>query len=132
MDDTHHFKVRVYFEDTDFSGNVYHASYLKFFERGRTEWLRARGIHHSKLARDGLAFAVRKMEIGFEAAAGIDDELLVTTIVKTVSGARILLEQHIMRDDLLLTKAEVMIVVMNEQGRATRLPKEVLAQFSIK
>src|SRR5690606_25476414 len=77
----HTFPVRVYYEDTDFSGNVYHAAYLKFFERGRTEFLREMGVHHSELARQGLAFAVRSMQIEFEAAAHIDDELLVETRV---------------------------------------------------
>jgi acyl-CoA thioester hydrolase len=69
----HHLAVRVYYEDTDFSGNVYHASYLKFFERGRTEFLRDLGIHHSELAEQGIAFAVRSMQIEFEGAAHIDD-----------------------------------------------------------
>ena len=63
---THRFSVRVYYEDTDFSGNVYHAAYLHFFERGRTEFLRDLGVHHSELAKDGIAFAVRSMTIEFE------------------------------------------------------------------
>jgi len=129
MDKASEFPVRVYYEDTDFSGNVYHASYLKFLERGRTEWLRALGIHHSELARDGLAFAVRNMEIGFEAAAGIDDELLVTTNVTNISGARIFLDQGILRNGQLITRAEVVIVVINEAGKAIRIPKELRDMF---
>ena len=77
----HRLTQRVYYEDTDFSGNVYHAAYLKFFERGRTEFLRDLGIHHSELAEQGIAFAVRTMELDFVAAARIDDLL-------TVSGFR--------------------------------------------
>src|SRR5690606_8022497 len=67
----HRFPIRIYYEDTDFSGNVYHAAYLKFFERGRTEFLRDEGIHHSELAAQGLAFAVRSMDIAFDRAAHI-------------------------------------------------------------
>ena len=63
-----HFTARVYYEDTDFSGNVYHAAYLHFFERARTEFLRERGVHHSELVKDGIAFAVRTMSIDFKAA----------------------------------------------------------------
>ena len=69
MSRSHRFEIRVYYEDTDFSGAVYHAAYLHFFERGRTEFLRAEGIHHSELAKDGVAFAVRSMEIEFPRAA---------------------------------------------------------------
>ena len=67
-DGAHIFPVRVYFEDTDFSGNVYHAAYLKFFERARTEYLRAHGIHHPELAQEGMAFAVREMTISYDRA----------------------------------------------------------------
>src|SRR3954463_9247192 len=94
----HRFPVRIYYEDTDFSGNVYHAAYLKFFERGRTEFLRDLGIHHSELAKDGIAFAVRGMNIQFLGAAHIDDLLSVHTRVGAVSGARLTLEQAIERD----------------------------------
>ena len=85
MTASHRFPVRVYYEDTDFSGNVYHAAYLHFFERGRTEFLRAEGIHHSELIGEGIAFAVRSMEIDFPRAAHIDDELVVDTAVLDIS-----------------------------------------------
>ena len=88
MSKSHRIEVRVYYEDTDFSGAVYHAAYLHFFERGRTEFLRAEGIHHSELARDNIAFAVRSMEIDFPRAARIDDLLVVDTAVVEVSGVR--------------------------------------------
>ena len=89
MTTTHRFEVRVYYEDTDFSGNVYHAAYLHFFERARTEFLRAEGIHHSELAKDGIAFAVRRMEIDFAGAAHIDDLLSVETSIQSMTGARL-------------------------------------------
>lgn len=119
--------VRVYYEDTDFSGNVYHGAYVRFCERGRTEWLRELGMSHSRLSDDGLVFAVHEMSIRFEAPAHIDDELLVVTAIAFVKGARIQLEQEIYCGDRMLVGAKVTIVVMNARGRAVRLPKELLA-----
>lgn len=128
MSRSHRFEIRVYYEDTDFSGAVYHAAYLHFFERGRTEFLRAEGIHHSELAKDGVAFAVRSMEIEFPRAARIDDLLVVDTAVVEVSGARLTLDQSIERGDELITRARVVVVAVKD-GRAARLPKPVLAAF---
>jgi acyl-CoA thioester hydrolase len=88
MSDPHRFTVRVYYEDTDFSGNVYHSAYLHFFERARTEFLRSIGVHHSELIGQGIAFAVRSMQIEFEEAAHIDDVLEVETRVEGVTPAR--------------------------------------------
>jgi acyl-CoA thioester hydrolase len=118
-------EIRVYYEDTDFSGNVYHAAYLKFFERGRTEFLRAHGVHHSELAKDGLAFAVRSMTIAFEGAAHIDDLLTVRTAIRDATGARLTLHQEIQRGDKRLTVAEIEVVTIKADGRATRLPAAI-------
>ncbi|WP_281736949.1 tol-pal system-associated acyl-CoA thioesterase [Paradevosia shaoguanensis] len=123
----HHLAVRVYYEDTDFSGNVYHASYLKFFERGRTEFLRDLGIHHSELAEQGIAFAVRSMQIEFEGAAHIDDLLDVETSVANFSGVRLMLEQVIRRGDEVLTRATVVVVSIKVGGGAARPPRLMLA-----
>lgn len=125
----HRFDVRVYYEDTDFSGNVYHAAYLHFFERGRTEFLRAEGIHHSELARSGLAFAVRRMEIDFAGAAHIDDLLTVDTAVEAITGARLTLNQTVSRDGTVLARANVVVVAIGPGGRATRLPRPILTRF---
>jgi acyl-CoA thioester hydrolase len=125
----HRFPVRVYYEDTDFSGNVYHAAYLHFFERGRTEFLRAGGVHHSELAREGIAFAVRRMEIDFQRAAHIDDELVVDTAVAEITGARLMLDQSIERGDQLIARARVVVVAIRADGRATRLPRALVAAF---
>jgi len=130
MAEPHRFAVRVYYEDTDFSGNVYHAQYLKFFERARTEWLRTAGVSHSLLARDGLAFAVRSLQIEFVAPAHIDDALEVQTNVLERSGARLRLEQSLYRGDLLLTRAEVLIAAIRADGRPTRLPQAVREAFA--
>jgi len=128
MSKAHRIQVRVYYEDTDFSGAVYHAAYLHFFERGRTEFLRAQGIHHSELASEGIAFAVRSMEIEFPRAAHIDDLLVVDTAVVEVSGARLTLDQSIERGDELVARAKVVVVAIKD-GKATRLPKAVVAAF---
>jgi acyl-CoA thioester hydrolase len=127
MADAGRFSVRVYYEDTDFSGAVYHAAYLKFMERARTEFLRAHGIHHSELARDGVAFAVRSMTIEFEAAARIDDLLTVVIEVLGATAARLRLRQSIWRGEVRLVDAEVVVVAIRTDGRAARLPKAVLA-----
>ena len=119
---THRISVRVYYEDTDFSGNVYHAAYLHFFERGRTEFLRDLGVHHSELVKDGIAFAVRSMQIDFVAAAHIDDLLEVTTEVGSATAARLNLVQTISRDGEEITRADVQVVAIKVGGGATRLP----------
>ena len=119
---THRFPVRIYYEDTDFSGYVYHAAYLKFFERGRTEFLRDLGIHHFELIEHGIAFAVRKMEIDFLGAAKIDDLLTVETKVAEATPVRLVLEQTILREDTVLTKARVLVVAIKTTGGPVRLP----------
>ena len=126
----HTFPVRIYYEDTDFSGNVYHAAYLKFFERGRTEFLRDLGIHHFELAKDGIAFAVRAMNIQFLGAAHIDDLLSVGTRVEAISGARLTLAQTIKRDGVELTQAQVVVVAIKTQGGVARLPRHLLERLA--
>ncbi len=121
-DGVHRFPVRVYFEDTDFSTNVYHAAYLKFFERARTEFLRAHGIHHSELIADGLAFAVREMTISYDRPAHIDDLLAVETRVAETGGARLVLGQTLLRDGEAICRAGVTAVLLNARGRPVRLP----------
>ena len=127
MPEPDRFEVRVYYEDTDFSGNVYHAAYLKFMERARTEFLRARGVHHFELAKEGIAFAVRSMSVEFEAAAHIDDILTVITQPLVATGARLSLAQSIYREDRRLLEAKRVIVAINAAGRPARLPSEIRA-----
>ena len=121
-DGIHRFPVRVYFEDTDFSTNVYHAAYLKFFERARTEFLRAHGIHHSELIAEGLAFAVREMTISYDKPVHIDDLLEAETEMAEAGGARFVLKQTLKRDGETLCRADVTAVLLNAQGRPVRLP----------
>jgi acyl-CoA thioester hydrolase len=123
---SHRFPVRVYYEDTDFSGNVYHAAYLHFWERGRTEFLRDVGVHHSELIKEGIAFAVRSMEIEFVRAAHIDDELVVDTSLIEMTGARFTLDQSIERGDELVARAKVVAVAIKTDGKPTRLPRSLV------
>jgi acyl-CoA thioester hydrolase len=129
MTEPHRFDVRVYYEETDFSGNVYHSAYLHFFERARTEFLRAIGVHHSELIREGIAFAVRSMSIEFEAAAHIDDVLTVETRVEQITAARLALDQRISRGGKVITRAKVLVVAINAAGRPARMPKAILASL---
>ena len=131
MTEPHRFDVRVYYEDTDFSGNVYHSAYLHFFERARTEFLRAIGVHHSELIREGIAFAVRSMSIEFEAAAHIDDVLTVETRVEQITAARLALDQRISRGGKVITRAKVLVVAINAAGRPARMPKAILANLGV-
>jgi acyl-CoA thioester hydrolase len=130
----HTHPIRIYYEDTDFSGVVYHAAYLQFFERGRTEALRASGVHHSEMLKrdEPIAFAVRKMEIEWIAPARIDDLLEVRTRFLGVRGARMFLEQEIWRGDLLLARASVEAASMTLAGRPRRLPPDISGRFGLK
>jgi acyl-CoA thioester hydrolase len=123
--------VRVYYEDTDFSGIVYHARHLQFFERGRTEALRECGVTHTELlARaEPLAFAVRRMTTEWIAPAKIDDLLEVRTRFADAKGARMLLEQEIQRGETLIARADVEAVCMTLDGRPRRLPPDLVEKL---
>ena len=123
----HELIQRVYFEDTDFSGRVYHARYLQFMERGRSDYLRLLGIHHRELAVEGLAFAVSRMEIDFRKSASIDDVLTIRTSPGEIGGARIALVQEIFRGDERLVSARVVVALTGKAGRAVRLPAPIRA-----
>lgn len=129
----HRLKARVYYADTDFSGVVYHARYLEFLERGRSDFLRLAGVHHTELAdgRHGekLVWVVRRMEIDFRASARIDDVLTVDTRTENVSGARIFMAQQIRRGGDLLIEAKIEAAIVSENGRPRRFPKEWAAAF---
>ncbi|PWB83353.1 MAG: tol-pal system-associated acyl-CoA thioesterase [Methylocystaceae bacterium] len=127
----HRLPIRVYYEDTDFSGLVYHASHLRFMERGRTELLRELGIHQRALLEEssaGLFFVVRAMTIDFRKPALMDDLLTVETVVEDVGGATVALAQRVLRDGELLVFASVKVAAV-ENGRARRLPPDVRAKF---
>ena len=126
----HRLLQRVYYEDTDFSGLVYHARYLHFLERGRTDYLRCLGVEQSALLtvdEEGLVFVVHRMEIDFKAPARMDDILTILTSTEKAGGAKMVLNQEIRRGEQLLIAARVVIAVINGKGRPRRLP-EALAQ----
>jgi acyl-CoA thioester hydrolase len=124
----HVMAVRVYYEDTDFSGIVYHANYLRFMERGRTNYLRLLGADHraqfeeAQQAAPGFAFVVRSMQIDFLKPARMDDVLDVTTAPQQVKGASVMLHQRILRGDELLIDAHVRVAFVCD-GRARPIPK---------
>jgi len=129
----HRLAVRVYYEDTDFTGVVYYANYLKFLERGRTDALRAAGVSHSDLLeRDApLGFAVRKITANYIKPARIDDALVVETAFPGTRGARLNVEQRVLRGDDVLLTASVEAACIDLHGRPRRMPDsaaEALAQ----
>ena len=124
----HRFPVRVYYEDTDLAGIVYYANYLKFIERGRTEWVRSLGIDQTRLRdEEGLVFAVRRVEADYLRSARFDDELIVETEFLAIAGTRIRLRQTVFRGEERLFDSEVTLVPITREGRAARVP-EVLAK----
>ena len=132
----HRLVQRVYYEDTDFSGVVYHARYLHFLERGRTDYLRLLGVEQGSLVlegdREGLVFVVHRMEIDFKAPARMDDILTILTSTEKAGGAKMILNQEIRRGDQLLIAARVIIAVINAAGRPRRLPEALAARFLAK
>jgi acyl-CoA thioester hydrolase len=127
----HRLPIRIYYEDTDFSGVVQHVAYLRFFERGRTEFLRACGVHQSALFGEvaALAFAVRRISVDYRKAAGMDDLLSVETWVARLGGASIEMGQQILRGDEVLVTADVRVAAV-AGGRAQRLPAEISAKLT--
>ena len=119
----HRFPIRVYYEDTDAAGIVYHANYLKFAERARTEWLRETGFDHPTLIeRFGGRFAVRRCALDFKRPARLDDRLAVETAIKASGGASLTLAQNVLRDGEILVLVEIVLVFINSALRASRLP----------
>ena len=124
----HRFDLRVYYEDTDLAGIVYYANYLKFIERARSEWVRGLGIDQAAMkAGGGVVFAVRRVEADYIKPAKYDDMLQVVTSLISSTPARLILDQVVMRSDVLLFKAQVTIVAIGPDGRPVRLPAEIRA-----
>jgi acyl-CoA thioester hydrolase len=128
----HCLPVRVYYEDTDFTGFVYHASYVRFFERGRSDFLRLAGVDHVTMANLQTAFAVLRLEVDFLRAAGIDDALTVCTTFDTIKGPRLMLSQRITRGDEVLATAKVQVACIDLKGRARRPPPQLLLALQAK
>ena len=126
----HRHQVRIYYEDTDSSGFVYHANYLRFAERARTEMLREFGfVHPTLLAEEGIAFVVRELAADFRAPAHLDDLLVVETRVQLQRGASIDLCQSIVRNRIDLVRIKLKLACITREGRPTRVPARLGAVF---
>ena len=123
------FPVRIYYEDTDLSGVVYHAGYLRFMERGRSEFLRAAGLRHQGMleADEPLVWAVRRLTIDYAKPARVDEAVTVKTEVREVTGVRMRLRQSLWRGPDRLTEAEVEVCVITLEGRPRRIPAPIAA-----
>jgi acyl-CoA thioester hydrolase len=123
----HLLPVRVYYEDTDFTGVVYHANYARYFERGRSDFLRLAGVRHAELlaAETPTAFTVTRLSIAFLGAARIDDALTVRTAFDYAKGARLFIRQRIVRDQTVICEAEVEAACIGLDGRARRPPRSM-------
>lgn len=123
--ETHVLPIRVYFEDTDFAGHVYHANYLKFCERGRSDFIRLLGIDHQSLAAPKVGepgvFVVRHIEIDYLKPARVDEALEVVTRCAQIGGASLVLSQEVRRGDTLLARAKVTVVLVSSSGKPQRI-----------
>ena len=127
----HRFPIRVYFEDTDLSGIVYHANYLRYMERARSDMLRLAGVDqraHQEAGRG--AYAVTALDIRYRAPAKLDDALVVLTRLVQVRAASVDIQQRVMRGGAVLTEAQVTAALVGASGRPARQPKEWIAAFS--
>jgi acyl-CoA thioester hydrolase len=121
------FAIRVFYEDTDFSGHVYHANYLKYCERARSGYLRDQGVDQNAMFADGSAFVVRKMDCEFLRPAKFDDELEVETSLIEMGGARFELAQFVKRGGEVLFSARVTVAIIGKEGRPQRVPDAIRA-----
>ena len=129
-DGVHHFPVRVYFEDTDLSGVVYYAGYLRFMERARSDMLRLAGIDQRASQENGSGvYAVASLNIAYRRPARLDDDLIVTSWVTAVGAATCTIRQTIYRGDEVLTEATGTAAFLSPEGRPKRQPREWVAIF---
>lgn len=128
---SHSFTCRVYYEDTDMAGIVYHANFLKFIERARSEWVESLGLDQRAMKeQDGTAFVVRRMLCDYLSPAHYGDTLRVETLPEKLTGARMVLRQVVWRGADRLFEAEVTVVMLGPEGRAVRLPAQIRARVS--
>jgi acyl-CoA thioester hydrolase len=124
VDREHQLPVRIYYEDTDFSGIVYHANYLRYFERGRSDFFRMIGVSHTELAAIDTAFAITRMELDFKRAARVDDALVVHTVWNRIKGVRLLAREE------LVCAANVEAVCISLDGRPRKPSAEMTAKVT--
>lgn len=114
--------MRVYFEDTDATGVVYHANYVRYFERCRTDFIRAIGIHHTELATEDTAFAVVSISLNYKSPARVDDVIRVTAKMTRIKGAVMTIYQEVWRDQSLLCTGQVEVIFIDGRHRPRRPP----------
>ena len=124
---THVFPVRVYYEDTDMGGIVYHANYLRFIERARSDWVRQLGNDQNAMRDAGIVWVVRRIEADYISTAKFEDELVVETEMISLSGVRLTMSQSVKRGETEVFRAMVTAVCMNTAGKPVRLPAEIRA-----
>ncbi len=120
---THIFPVRVYYEDTDMAGIVYHANYLRYIERARSDWVRAAGIDQNAMRESGLVFVVSRLEADYLRPARFDDRLEVVTTLEKLSRVRMVFRQKVLRGEEILFDSRVTATCMDRSGRVRRLPE---------
>lgn len=122
---THHWPIRVYYEDTDLAGLVYYANYLKFIERGRSEMVREAGVDQVAMKAAGVVFAVRRVTAEYLSPARYDDELIVETVLSALKGVRFSMDQRVLRSGQPLFAATVEIVCLDRAGKPLRIPSDI-------
>ncbi|MEM7089634.1 MAG: tol-pal system-associated acyl-CoA thioesterase [Pseudomonadota bacterium] len=124
---THAFPVRVFYEDTDMGGVVYHANYLRYIERARSDWVRSLGNDQNAMRDAGIIWVVRRVDAEYLLPARFDDALVVETEATDISGVRLTMAQLIRREESVIFRASVTAVCINSSGKPVRLPAEIRA-----
>jgi len=126
------FQIKVYYEDTDSTGRVYHSNYLNYLERARTEYIYNLGYNHSELFKKyDLYFVVKKINIDFKSSAKFEDILNIKSKVLELTKYKIIFNQQILRNEMLLIEAEVVIVSINSMGKLIKIPDEMINKLEI-
>ena len=126
------FQIKVYYEDTDSTGRVYHSNYLNYLERARTEYIYNLGYNHSELFKKyDLYFVVKKMNIDFKSSAKFEDILNIKSKVLELTKYKIIFNQQILRNEIMLIEAEVVIVSINSMGKLIKIPNEMINKLEI-
>lgn len=125
----HRYRVQVHYEDTDMGGVVYHANYLRYIERARSDWVRQLGNDQTAMREAGIVWVVRRIEADYRAPARFEDELEIETVVSGITGARLIMDQVVRRGEDVIFSARVTAVCMTSDGRPVRLPPEIRASF---
>ena len=126
------FQIKVYYEDTDSTGRVYHSNYLNYLERARSEYIYNLGYNHNVLFKKyDLYFVVKKMNIDFKSSAKFEDILNIESKILELTKYKIIFNQQILRNEMLLIEAEVVIVSINSMGKLIKIPDEMINKLEI-